>query len=93
MRPAARTETSRRTGMPAAAACFDLLPARSSDELAATANGDGHGAVATRDPELFSSERTLSSEGAGHNLVEAIVMLAHSIDRAAAAIEQFNEER
>ena len=43
--------------------------------------------------ELFSSERTLSSEGAGHNLVEAIVMLAHSIDRAAAAIEQFNEER
>lgn len=42
--------------------------------------------------ELLFSQQALSAEGAGVNLVEALVMVAESADRLAAAIEGFRRE-
>jgi hypothetical protein len=41
--------------------------------------------------ELFSSERVLTSEGAGGNLVDLLAELVCAIDRCTAEIRRFND--
>jgi hypothetical protein len=43
--------------------------------------------------DLLSSDRVITDQGGGANLIEAMVDLTRSIDRIAAAMEHYNRRR